>query len=81
MFDTCSVVRKLGSKNANGMPDREQQVSVIAQENLKLAAFLFHLRWRCTVDWGVTIVCEDTAHLLAGQQRHKDDYKDPDVLP
>ena len=47
--DVCNVMRKPGSKNANGMPDRGQQVSVIAQENLKLAAFLsiigeMHLR-------------------------------------
>ena len=49
--DICKVVRKLGSNNANGMPERGQQVSVIAQENLKLAPFLFHHRWRCTLDW------------------------------
>ena len=42
--DSCSVMRKPGSKNANGTPDRGQQVSVIAQENLKLAVFLFHHR-------------------------------------
>ena len=42
--DICNVVRKPGSKNADGTPDRGQQVSVIAQENLKLAAFLF-LHW------------------------------------
>ena len=40
--DTCNVMRKQGSKNAIGTPEREQQVSVIAQENLKLVAFLFH---------------------------------------
>ena len=34
--DICNVVRKPGGKNPDGMPDREQQVSVIAQENLKL---------------------------------------------
>ena len=37
-----NVVRKPGGKNAYGTPHREQQVSVIAKENLKLAAFLFH---------------------------------------
>ena len=58
-----------------------QQVSVIAQENLKLAVFLSHHRWRCTFDWEVTGVCEDTVPLLAGQKRLKDEYKDPDVLP
>ena len=40
--DICNVVRKPGSKNANGMPNKGQQISVIAQENLKLVAFLFH---------------------------------------
>ena len=47
--DICNVVRKPGSKNADGTPDRGQQVSVIAQENLKLA-FLFHHRWICTLE-------------------------------
>ena len=42
--DICHVMRKPGGKNANGMPHRGQQVSVIAQENLKLAIFLFHHR-------------------------------------
>ena len=40
--DICNVMRKPGGKNANGMPDRGQQVSIIAQKNLKLAVFLFH---------------------------------------
>ena len=51
--DICNIVRKQGSKNADRMPDREQQVSVIAEENLKQAAFLFHPRWRCAFDWEV----------------------------
>ena len=42
--DICNVVRKPGSKNANGMPNRGQQFLVIAQENLKLAIFLFIYR-------------------------------------
>ena len=46
----CNVARKPGGKNANGMPNRGQQVSVIAQENLKIATFLFHHKWRCTLD-------------------------------
>ena len=46
--DICNVMRKPGDKNADGMPDRWQKVSVIAQENLKLEPFLFHHRWRCT---------------------------------
>ena len=49
--DMCDVIRKPSGKNANGMPNRGQQVSVMAQENLKLAVFLFHHRWRCTLDW------------------------------
>ena len=48
--DICNIVRKTGSKNAIEMPNRGQQISVIAQENLKQAAFLFHHRWRCTFD-------------------------------
>ena len=63
------------------MPDRGQQVLVIAQENLKLAAFLFHHRWRCTIDWEVTAVCEDTVCILADDERLEGKYKDPDVLP
>ena len=40
----CNVVKKPGGTNAHGTPDRGQQVSVIAQKNLKFAAFLFHHR-------------------------------------
>ena len=42
--DIYNVIRKAGGKNADGMPNKGQQVSVIAQENLKLAAFQFHHR-------------------------------------
>ena len=45
-------MRKPGGKNADGTSNRGQQVSVIAQENLKLGTFLFHCRWRCTFDLG-----------------------------
>ena len=51
--DICNGMRKPGRNNANRMPDRGQQVSVIAQENLKLAIFLFHHQWGCTFDWEV----------------------------
>ena len=51
--DIYNVMRNPGSKNADGMPNRGQQVSVIPQENLKLAMFLFHHRWRCTLDWEI----------------------------
>ena len=70
--DICNVMRKPGGKNANGMPDKGQQVSVIAQVTLKLAAFLFHHRWICAIDWEVTGVHEDTVLLLARQRRLKD---------
>ena len=76
-----NVVKKPGSKNANRMLDRGQQVSVIAQENLKLAAFLFHHRGRFTFDWEVTEVHEDMVYLQAGQKRLEDYYKDQDLLP
>ena len=66
--ETCNIARKPCSKNANESPDRGQQVSVIAQEHLKLAVFLFHYQWRSTFD------C-----LLAGQKKLKNEYKDPDV--
>ena len=45
-----------------------------------LAFFLFHHWWRCTFDWGVMGVSEYTVHLLMGQKRLKDEYKDPDML-
>ena len=54
---------------------------ILAQENLMLAVFLFHCRWRCTFDWEVTEVHEGKVHLLAGKKRVKDDCKDPDMLP
>ena len=79
--EICNVMKKPDGKNANGMPDRGQQVSVIAQENLKLAVFLFHHWWRFTFDWEVTGVQEGIVHLLAGQKRLKDEYKDLDMLP
>ena len=37
--------------------------------------------WRCTFDWEVMEVNEDRVHLLAGQKKLEDKYKDPDVLP
>ena len=77
----CIVMRKPGGKNTNGMPDRGQQVSIIAQKYLKLALFLFHHRWRCTLDWEIMGVHEDTVCLLAEQKKLNNEYKDPDVLP
>ena len=74
-------MRKPGCKNANGTPDRGQRVSVIVQEKLKLVAFLFHHRWRYTLYWEVMGVHEDIMHLLAGQKKLKDEYKDIDMMP
>ena len=45
LHDICNVMKKPGGKNAEEMPNRGQQVSVMAQENLKLATFLFHHRF------------------------------------
>ena len=64
----CNIMRKPGGKKADGTTTRGQQVSLIAQENLKLSIFLFHHMWRCTFDWKVKGVHEDTVHLIAGQQ-------------
>ena len=66
--DICNILKKPGDKNVNGMPNRGQQVSVITQEHPKLAIFLFHHRWRCTLGWEIMEVHEDTLHLLAGQK-------------
>ena len=44
--DTYNVLRKPEGKNANGTPNTGQQVTVIVQENLKLAALLFHCSCR-----------------------------------
>ena len=79
--DIHNFMRKSGSKNADWTPNRRQHVPVIAQENLNLAVFLFHHWWKCTFDWKVTGVPEDTVDLLAGQKRLKDEYKDPNVPP
>ena len=43
-YDICNVMRKPDGKNAERMLKRGHQVSVITQENMKLAAFLFHQR-------------------------------------
>ena len=77
--DICNVLRKPGYKNANGMPNRGQQDSVIAQKNLKLAAFLFKQRWRCTFEWEIIEVDEGTVSFLVGQKKLKE-YKELDML-
>ena len=73
-------MRKQGRKNADYMPGKWQQFSVMAQKDLKLADFLFHHRMRCTFDWEVTRVQKDTGHLLAEQNRLEDNYKDLDMI-
>ena len=65
------ICNKPGGKNNNRNPYRGQRISVIAKENLKLAAFLFHHRLRCTFDWEVREVHEDTNHPLAGKKSSK----------
>ena len=77
----CNIMRKPGRKNADGKLNRRQQVSVIAQENLKLSAFLFHHSWKSTLDWEFMGVHQNTVCLLAGQKKLEDEYKDPDMLP
>ena len=43
--DICNVMRKSDGKSAGGMLNKGQKhVSVMAQQNLKLAIFLFHHR-------------------------------------
>ena len=79
--DICKVMRKPGFKNTDGMPNKEWQVSVTANKNLKLAAFLLHHRWRCTLDWEVMGVNEDAVDLLTGQKKLEDECKDPNMLP
>ena len=64
--DIYNVDRKPSGKNVDRTPNREQQVSVIAQEKLKLAGFLFHHWQRCIFDWVAMGVGEDALHLLAG---------------
>ena len=73
----CIVVRKPGGKNVNGTPDRGQQVSVKAQESLKLAVFLFHHRWRCTLNWEKMGVNEDTLHSWQARRNLKISIKTP----
>ena len=77
--DICNFVRKSGSKNANRMPNRWQQISVIVQENLELATLPFHHKWRCTVDLEITGVHDGTLCLMAGRKKHKGKYKTPDA--
>ena len=81
VHDICNVVRKPGVKSADGIINTKQQISAIAQENLKVAAFLFYHKWRCNLDWKPTRVNEDTLHLMEGQKEFKDKNKVPNLLP
>ena len=51
---------------------RGRQVSVIVEENLKLAIFLFHHKCRCTSDWEISGVNEGTVCQMTGQKLIKD---------
>ena len=53
----------------------------MAQESLKLAAFLFHHRLRCTLGWGIIKVHEETVCKLKDKKKLKCKYKEPDMLP
>ena len=79
--EICNFFRMTGDENANRTPNRGQQVSLIAKENLKLAVILFHYWWRCIFNCEVTGGCKDTVCMLAGQKKLKDECKDLDVLP
>ena len=71
--DIFNVMRKPFSMSAYATPNRGHWVLVIAQENLKLAAFLFHHRWRCTNDWEIMgMNKEEAVHFLAGQKKVED---------
>ena len=63
-----------------GHQKRGQLISVIAQENQKLAIFLFHHLWKCTLNLEVIGVNVETVHLQAGQNKLKDKHKDPNML-
>ena len=78
--DSCNVVRKSSGKNANGTSVMGQLVSVIAQENLNLVAFLSHHRWQCTPDWEIKGVQEQTVCKLTGQKKLDDEHKDLSML-
>ena len=71
--DICNIMRKPGGMNAHEMLYKGQQVSVIVQENLKLASFIFHNRWRCTFAWEDMAVNGVTVCLLADQKKLKDE--------
>ena len=53
IYDICNITKKPGGKNSNEMSYRGWQVPATAQENLKLAVYLFHPWGRCTFDWEV----------------------------
>ena len=50
--DFYNDIRKSGGKEANVTPSWTTGFRH-SSRNLKLAAFLFHHRWRCTFDWQV----------------------------
>ena len=64
----CNAIIKQGGKNADGKLGNGHQVSFMTQENLDLAAFLFHQRWSWAYYWEVTQIQEGKAHKLTGHK-------------
>ena len=81
MLMISAMSSKQGGENAVWTPNRGRQVSVMAKENLMLATFLIHHRWRCIYDCEVTKVLEDAIHNLAKQRKLENEDCDQDVLP
>ena len=46
-----------------------------------LTVFLFQHKWRCTYDWKIRKVQEQTLWQLTAQKNLKDEYEDPNTLP
>ena len=53
----------------------------VSYENLKWAFFLFYHQCRCTFDWEIKGVNEETIHKFSFQKKLGDKYEDPDMLP
>ena len=49
----------------------------MAKKNMKLTAFLFHHRCRCTMEWGIKTVQEKMVREFTGQKKLKENCKDP----
>ena len=64
-------MRKPISKSADGIPDKGQKVSVIAQENLNLDTFKFYCTGRCTFNLVVTGVWRTKSICLQARRDSK----------